>query len=82
METRTVKAFNGFLTWLGKARSRRCTSYAATHGSPWKPYLNVIHRRAGQALNVLDKFHIAAHLNKAAAETRRQTPPSVGRATT
>jgi transposase len=28
----------------------------------------VIQRHAGQALNVLDKFHIVAHLNKASWE--------------
>lgn len=38
----------------------------------WKPYLNVIRHRASEALNVLDKFHIVAHLNKAVDETRRQ----------
>jgi transposase len=38
----------------------------------WKPYLKVIQRQAGQALNVLDKFHIVAHLNKAVDETRRR----------
>lgn len=36
-----------------------------------RTYLNVIQRHAGQALHVLDKFHIVAHLNKAVDETRR-----------
>jgi transposase len=29
----------------------------------WKPYLNVIAAEAGQALHVLDRFHITTHLN-------------------
>jgi transposase len=68
-ETRTVKAFNGFFTWLGKARSE---ALRVVCSDMWKPYLNVIQRHASQALNVLDKFHIVAHLNKAVDETRRR----------
>ena len=36
----------------------------------WKPYLKVIARKAGQAIHVLDRFHIMAHLNKAIDEVR------------
>ena len=68
-ETRTVKAFKGFFTWFGTARSE---ALRVVCSDMWKPYLNVIQRYAGQALNVLDKFHIVAHLNKAVDETRRQ----------
>lgn len=68
-ETRTVNAFKGFFTWLGKARS---AALRVVCSDMWKPYLNVIACNAGQALNVLDKFHIVAHLNKAVDETRRQ----------
>lgn len=68
-ETRTVKAFKGFFAWLGTPRS---TSLRVVCSDMWKPYLKVIRRHAGQALNVLDKFHIVAHLNKAVDETRRQ----------
>ena len=67
-ETRTVKAFKGFFTWLGEARSK---ALRVVCSDMWKPYLNVIQRNAGQAINVLDKFHIVAHLNKAVDETRR-----------
>jgi hypothetical protein len=31
----------------------------------WKPYLQVIATKASQALHVLDRFHIASHMNKA-----------------
>ncbi|HSW49604.1 MAG TPA: transposase [Bryobacteraceae bacterium] len=37
----------------------------------WRPYLSVIAAQAGQALHVLDRFHIVSHLNQAADEVRR-----------
>src|ERR1019366_6229407 len=42
----------------------------------WKPYLGVIREKCSQALNILDRFHIVAKVNKArddirAAEARR-----------
>ena len=37
----------------------------------WKPYLRVIAAKAGQALHVLDRFHITLHLNQAVDEVRR-----------
>lgn len=67
-ETRTTQAFKGFFTWLGEPRSK---ALRVVCSDMWKPYLNVIRRHASQALNVLDKFHIVAHLNKAVDETRR-----------
>lgn len=67
-ETRTTEAFKGFFTWLGESRSK---ALRVVCSDMWKPYLNVIKRHANQALNVLDKFHIVAHLNKAVDETRR-----------
>jgi len=36
----------------------------------WKPYLKVIGRKAGNAINILDRFHIMAHLGKAIDEVR------------
>jgi len=37
----------------------------------WQPYLRVIAAKASQALNILDPFHIAMHLNGAVDEVRR-----------
>src|SRR6266550_5879985 len=37
----------------------------------WRPYLNVIAARATEALHVLDRFHITAHLNQAVDQVRR-----------
>lgn len=37
----------------------------------WQPYLNVIAAKAGQALHVVDRFHITMHLNQAVDQVRR-----------
>ena len=37
----------------------------------WQPYLRVIAAQAGQALHVLDRFHIIQHLNQAVDQVRR-----------
>jgi transposase len=37
----------------------------------WQPYLRVIAAQAGQALHVLDRFHITLHLNQALDQVRR-----------
>ena len=37
----------------------------------WRPYLNVVAAEVGQALHVLDRFHITMHLNQAVDQVRR-----------
>jgi transposase len=37
----------------------------------WKPYLQVIAKQVGQALHVLDRFHIVMHQNQAVDQVRR-----------
>jgi len=37
----------------------------------WRPYLGVLAAKAGQALHVLDRFHITSHLNQALDQVRR-----------
>jgi transposase len=37
----------------------------------WKPFLKVIAQMSGTALNVLDPFHVAQHLNRAVDDVRR-----------
>lgn len=68
-EKRTVKTLLRFFRWLGKARSRDLRFICS---DMWKPYLKVIAKKAGQALHVLDRFHIMAHLGKAIDEVRAQ----------
>ncbi len=36
----------------------------------WKPYPNVIALKASEAIHVLDRFHIMAHMNKAITQVR------------
>ncbi len=38
----------------------------------WKPYLNVIARRAGHAVHVLDRYHIMATMNKKVDKVRAE----------
>jgi transposase len=37
----------------------------------WRPFLKVIRTELPEALNILDRFHIAAHLNAAVDHVRR-----------
>jgi transposase len=66
---RTIKTLLRFFRFFGKQRSAQllfiCTDM-------WKPYLKVIAKKASQAIHVLDRFHIAMHMNKAIDEVRAQ----------
>jgi transposase len=72
------------LLWVGKRRSeatlRRGLKELGTEvvnglrfvcSDMWKPYLKVIAAEVGQALHVLDRFHITTHLNQAVDQVRR-----------
>lgn len=73
-EDRTEASFTPFFDWLGKERSA-LIEFACS--DMWKPYLNVIAAKAKQALNILDRFHIASHLNKAIDEVRASETKSL-----
>lgn len=64
---RETKTIEGFFDWLGKKRSK-ALEFIST--DMWKPYLNVVAARAGQAIHVLDRFHIMQKLSKAIDEVR------------
>lgn len=68
-EDRCRETLLGFFDWLGPQRSRTLR-YLCT--DMWKPYMQVVAEKAGQALHVLDRFHIMAHLSKAIDEIRAQ----------
>jgi transposase len=68
-EKRTVKTLLRFFRWFGKERSQALDFICS---DMWKPYLRVIAKKAGQAVHILDRFHIMAHLSKAIDEVRAQ----------
>jgi transposase len=72
------------LLWVGRRRSQATLRRGLKALGPevvkglhfvcsdmWKPYLQVIASQAGQALHVLDRFHITSHLNQAVDQVRR-----------
>lgn len=78
------------LLWVGERRTEACLRQgighlgAALHGvkyvcsDMWKPYLKVIAALLPQALNILDRFHIVAHLNGAVDTVRRAEVTRLG----
>ena len=66
---RTLKTTLRFFRWFGKERSALLRFVCS---DMWKPFLRVIAKKAGQALNILDRFHIMAKMNKAIDEVRAQ----------
>jgi transposase len=70
---RTENSLRGFFDMLEKARTAALEFVCS---DMWKPYLKVIAERAGQAVHVLDRYHVMAQMNKAidavrAAEAKR-----------
>ena len=72
------------LLWVGRRRSQASLRRGLKALGPevvqglrfvcsdmWKPYLQVIVAEAGQAMHVLDRFHITTHLNQAVDQVRR-----------
>ncbi len=68
-EDRTIKTLLRFFIVFGKARCERLKFVCS---DMWHPYLKVIKRKAVNALNILDRFHIMKKLNEAIDETRRK----------
>jgi transposase len=72
------------LLWIGKRRTQKTLREGLKALGPavvqglrfvcsdmWKPYLNVLAAEVGQALHVLDRFHIAQHMNQAVDKVRQ-----------
>ncbi len=66
-EERTVKTLLRFFRQFGKQRSA-ALKYVCS--DMWQPYLKVMAKKAAQACHVLDRFHIAANMNKAINQVR------------
>jgi transposase len=64
---RNVKSLLRFFRMIGKDLSLKI-KYVCS--DMWKPYLKVIAKKAPNALNILDRFHIVVNLNKAVNEVR------------
>jgi transposase len=68
-EHRQVKTALRFFRWFGRERTAGLRFVCS---DMWKPYLRVVTKKAGQALHILDRFHIVAQTNKAIDEVRAQ----------
>ena len=64
---RTMKSFEGFFTLIGQDLAGKVEFVCS---DMWRPYLEMIARHCPQALNILDRFHRVAKLNKALDEVR------------
>lgn len=64
---RTVKSFLGFFRLIGKEASSKIQFVCS---DMWPAYLKVIKKKAPQALNILDRYHIVAKLNDAVNKVR------------
>ena len=66
-QDRTAKTLLRFFKMLGPERTEAIQFVCS---DMWQPYLKVITKKAGQAIHILDRFHIVARLNKALDEIR------------
>jgi transposase len=66
---RKQKTLLGFFRTFGKERTAQLKFICS---DMWKPYLVVIAKKAAHALHVLDRFHIAQHMNKAIDQVRAE----------
>lgn len=66
-QERKAETLEQFFDWFGKERSQALQFLCS---DMWKPYLQVIAQKAGQAIHVLDRFHIMALMSKAIDEVR------------
>lgn len=79
------------LPWVGLDRTTECLEGFFNEFGPrarwlrfvcsdmWRPYIDVLARRAKQAIHVLDRYHIAAKLNKAIDEVRAAEARQIAR---
>ena len=65
---RRAKTLLRFFRWFGKERT---AALGFICSDMWQPYLKVVARKTGQALHILDRFHIATHMSEAIDQVRR-----------
>jgi transposase len=66
-QERTARTLLQFFRMLGRQRTAALQFVCS---DMWQPYLEVIAKKAGRALHILDRFHIVARLNKAIDDVR------------
>jgi len=66
---RRKTTLEAFFKWFGRGPTRGLKAIAS---DMWEPYLRVIAKRVPWALNVLDRFHITANVNKAVDKVRAE----------
>src|SRR6056297_1348831 len=66
---RTQKTLHRFFNEFGAERTAQLQFICS---DMWKPYLRIIAKKAGDALNILDRFHIMSQMNKAIDKVRAQ----------
>jgi transposase len=75
-QDRTAKTLLRFFKMLGRERTAAIRFVCS---DMWRPYLKVIAKKAGQAIHILDRFHIVARLNKALDEIRAAEAKALAR---
>jgi transposase len=73
-ENRKETTIRLFFEWFGEDRSQKLKFICS---DMWKPYLKVIAEKATNALNILDRFHIAQKLGDAIDDVRAQETRSL-----
>ena len=71
---RKKSTLEAFFNWFGKGPTSGLQAIAS---DMWEPFLSVIAERVPWALNVLDRFHITANVNKAVDKVRAEEAYSV-----
>lgn len=66
---RKAKSLLYFFRWLGKERSAELKNVCS---DMWKPYLKVIKKKAINAINILDRYHVMALMNKSIDKVRAE----------
>lgn len=70
-QRRTAATLRKGFAQLEKERKGFLEALKVVCSDMWKPYLKIIAQKAAGALNVLDPFHVAKHLNTAVDNVRR-----------
>ena len=68
-EHRKIKTLIRFFRWLGKERSKKLQNVCS---DMWRPYLKVIKKKAPNAINILDRYHVMAKISTAIDKVRAE----------